>query len=615
MGVAALLVGAGDSLQASSQATNISPSTLGPRANTEAPVPATANWEASMAEQTDAAELAEAAVKPISTEKPLPANIKLTGPVSEVVKLAESGVDESVMMAFVTNSTNPFNLSVEEIIYLNDIGVPGSVVTAMIQRDEALKGLMGGAEPSQVAPEAGTPAQDAPQPDTATAPPEIAPEGPPPGDNAMLDYPPPPAADAGYSAFYDALAPYGTWVDVAGYGPCWQPTVVVANPTWRPYCDSGRWIYSDCGWYWLSGYSWGWGPFHYGRWFRHNRLGWCWAPDTVWGPSWVCWRYGGNYCGWAPLPPGAWYRPGIGLTFHGRQVSGTFGFGLGVNSFAFVQVSQFSNSHLNRHMLPPQQAAQVYNRTRGSTTIVESNRGVINHGIPMSRVAEATGTEVHRVAIRDANTTARQGARNEGFEGDSRTLSVYRPNFSPLNGAQPGSGARPRSELRNWDGGSARTPEMQRVAPNPLPRAAGATTAAQPDGAGHFGTRVAKEASPRPAANQRPQPETTDEWAMSARPEPPWSVPRAIAPPVRSESPRQYTAPSYQAPADGRWTAPVPAPAPQPTHSYSPPTVPSTPLPQAMESRPSYSAPSAPPAPAPAAPASHAQSSSNGKGR
>jgi hypothetical protein len=568
-----------------------------------------------MAEQTDAAELAEAAVKPISTEKPLPANIKLTGPVSEVVKLAESGVDESVMMAFVSNSTNPFNLSVEEIIYLNDIGVPGSVVTAMIQRDEALKGLMGSAEPSQVAPDTGTPAQYAPQPDTATAPPEIAPEGPPPGDNAMVDYSPPPAADAGYSAFYDALAPYGTWVDVAGYGPCWQPMVVVANPTWRPYCDSGRWIYSDCGWYWLSGYSWGWGPFHYGRWFRHIRLGWCWAPDTVWGPSWVCWRYGGNYCGWAPLPPGGWYGPGIGLTFHGRQVSGTFGFGLGVNSFAFVQVSQFSNSHLNRHMLPPQQAAQVYNRTRGSTTIVESNRGVINHGIPVSRVAEATGTEVHRVAIRDANTTARQGARNEGFEGDSRTLSVYRPNFSPLNGAQPGSGARPRPELRNWDGGLARRPGMQRVAPNPLPRAAGATTATQPDGTGHFVTRVAKEASPRPEANQRPQPETTDEWAMSARPGPPWSVPRAIAPPVRSESPRQYTAPSYQAPADGRWTAPVPAPAPQPTHSYSPSTVPSTPLPQAMESRPSYSAPAVPAASAPAAPALRAQSSSNGKGR
>ena len=37
--------------------------------------------------------------------------------------------------------------------------------------------------------------------------------------------------------------------------------------------------------------------------FTMRAYGWCWAPDTVWGPSWVTWRYSGDYCGWAPLPP------------------------------------------------------------------------------------------------------------------------------------------------------------------------------------------------------------------------------------------------------------------------------------------------------------------------
>lgn len=83
--------------------------------------------------QVDDIGLAEAAVKPISTEKPLPPNINLAGPVAEVIRLAESGVQESVIMAFVTNSTSPFNLGVEEIIYLNDIGIPGSIVNAMMQ--------------------------------------------------------------------------------------------------------------------------------------------------------------------------------------------------------------------------------------------------------------------------------------------------------------------------------------------------------------------------------------------------------------------------------------------------------------------------------------------------
>ena len=47
------------------------------------------------------------------------------------------------MLAFVTNSTSTFNLGAEEIIYLNDIGVPSAVVTAMIQRDQALKASFG----------------------------------------------------------------------------------------------------------------------------------------------------------------------------------------------------------------------------------------------------------------------------------------------------------------------------------------------------------------------------------------------------------------------------------------------------------------------------------------
>jgi len=154
-----------------------------PKVNAEAPAPAITNKAAAMVEQTDEAELAEAATKPISTEKPLPASLKLMGPLSELIKLANSGVDESVLMAYVANSARPFNLDVEEIIYLNDIGVSGSVVTAMLQRDEALKGLIGSAVPAQAVPAPsapatepalapGSPALYAPQPAPTPAPTE-----------------------------------------------------------------------------------------------------------------------------------------------------------------------------------------------------------------------------------------------------------------------------------------------------------------------------------------------------------------------------------------------------------------------------------------------------------
>ena len=96
------------------------------------------------------------------------------------------------------------------------------------------------------------------------------------------------------SYFYNDLSPYGSWVNLEGYGWCWQPRAVVVSPGWRPYCDGGYWVYSDAGWYWQSTYSWGWAPFHYGRWYAHPRCGWVWMPDRVWGPAWVTWRTGGD---------------------------------------------------------------------------------------------------------------------------------------------------------------------------------------------------------------------------------------------------------------------------------------------------------------------------------
>jgi hypothetical protein len=70
-----------------------------------------------------------------------PPGVKVTRPVAEVLKLANAGVDESVMLAFVAHSPSTFNLSAEAILYLNEVGVPGAVVHAMTRRDQALRAL------------------------------------------------------------------------------------------------------------------------------------------------------------------------------------------------------------------------------------------------------------------------------------------------------------------------------------------------------------------------------------------------------------------------------------------------------------------------------------------
>src|SRR5882672_7602363 len=89
------------------------------------------------------------------------------------------------------------------------------------------------------------------------------------------------------SYFYDALSPYGRWVDYPSYGWCWSPAGVAAE--WRPYSD-GYWVYSDFGWTWVDYEPWGWAPFHYGRWLEDPQYGWLWVPGTEWAPAWVAWR-------------------------------------------------------------------------------------------------------------------------------------------------------------------------------------------------------------------------------------------------------------------------------------------------------------------------------------
>jgi len=106
-----------------------------------------------------------------------------------------------------------------------------------------------------------------------------------------------------YTQFQDDLAPYGDWIDDGTYGRVWVPATSVVGSDFTPYYSGGRWLLTEYGWTWVSDWSWGWAPFHYGRWIMVSGFGWAWVPGTIWGPAWVAWRYGGGYVGWAALPP------------------------------------------------------------------------------------------------------------------------------------------------------------------------------------------------------------------------------------------------------------------------------------------------------------------------
>jgi hypothetical protein len=327
--------------------------------------------------------------------------VNLSPAVTEVIRLSSGGVGDDVVLAYIQNSQSPFNLTADDVLYLKDVGLSSTNITAMLNRDAVLRN-------SQTA----TTTQPAPTTMTnETAPTEIVQDAP---------------ADVTY--FYNDLVPYGTWVNLAGFGWCWQPRAAVINHSWKPYCDSGHWVYTDAGWFWQSDYSWGWAPFHYGRWAHHDRAGWVWAPDRVWAPAWVVWRSSGDDCGWAPIPPHAVLDARAGWRYNGVTVGVNFDFGLRPEHFTFVAMHDFADRDLRRHLLPPTEVKSVYQRTTIINNYTVNNRTVINQGIPLQKVAAASRTPIPRATVQNAPAGGRTvaGTRTSGGQ-----PVVYRHDVKP----------------------------------------------------------------------------------------------------------------------------------------------------------------------------------------
>ena len=372
---------------------------------------------------------------------PAAAATNLSPGAAEVVRLATSGVGDDVVLAYIKNSQALFNLSADDVLYLKDIGLSAEVTSAMLTHDTSLRG-----QQEQYAPAAPTPAPAAPASLTAPAPSGALTVAAAPAP-VYVSSPPP---DVAY--FYNDLAPYGTWVQLDGYGWCWQPTAVVMTRGWRPYAHGGHWVYSDLGWYWQSTYSWGWAPFHYGRWYSHPRCGWVWTPDRVWGPAWVTWRTTGDYCGWAPLPPRAEFDVRLGWRYNGMSVGVGFDFGLGSDAFLFVGFGNVWSHDIHRHCLPPARVGPMFHQTVVINNYAMNNNRIEHRGMPIDRVSAVSRGPVPRATVRDWSARPNQMPTRAGSV-------VYRPRLDAP--ARPGNMVAQRLDAQN--------PAI-RHAPGPVPR-------------------------------------------------------------------------------------------------------------------------------------------------
>src|SRR5581483_4476864 len=362
--------------------------------------------------------------------------VRLSTPVREVVRMVKGGVSSEVLTSYIENSGSTFNLGPESIIYLQKIGISGPIISSMLAHDKAMRD---NARPTPANAGPGEPYPPYQYSEPPNAPPSPQPEAQPQQQEAPYPgayYQPqvdeeganPDMSSAGY--FYSDLSPYGSWYNLPGYGACWQPNVAGFGSGWAPYCNSGRWCYSNCGWYWNSYYPWGWAPFHYGRWWNHPTFGWMWFPGSTWAPSWVNWRCSQNFCGWCPLSPFADPGFGAGAGFNSISSRG-FQSANCLNNFTFVPLNRFGDRNVGRFRLTSTSASDAFDSTTPiNNSFASGPDGVtVNRGLDPNTAFSASSTPIPRVTVQDPPTDggfvpdrlfAAGGAVGGGF-------SVFRP--------------------------------------------------------------------------------------------------------------------------------------------------------------------------------------------
>jgi hypothetical protein len=230
--------------------------------------------------------------------------------------------------------------------------------------------------------------------------------------------------DVSLNFFYDNLSPYGSWIDVDGYGYCFQPSVAVDNADWRPYAD-GYWAYTDVGWTWVSYEDFGWATYHYGRWTDLADYGWVWVPGYEWGPAWVSWRTGGDYVGWAPLPPVS------NVIYEGRAITGQVDvlFDIGPLYYNFCDVRYIGEPVLRGRIFAPSRNVTIINQTVNVTNITYNNSMVYNYGPNYNSLNQYSARPIQRLTLqRETTSNLGQGGKRGNFNRvNGNQLTVVAP--------------------------------------------------------------------------------------------------------------------------------------------------------------------------------------------
>src|SRR5450631_84248 len=257
-----------------------------------------------------------------------------------------------------------------------------------------------------------------------------------------------------YTQFQTALAPYGGWDYDSSYGYVWSPSASIVGAAFSPYATGGQWSLTEYGWTWVSDWSWGWAPFHYGRWI--TRAGrWSWVPGSMWGPAWVSWRSGGGYVGWSPLPP------------RGLRLAGGYGAGSPWRFAPAASLGAGRPTFISQRYLPGMFARTtvVSNDrllTRGGWSVhvnAGPTRGIAARPAPLSRVAPSALPSVAVYPHPGVSLNARPWTRTpearadvltQGWHAGVPAAQPHTVGRAPAYGSSPAARGEVRAPSASW---------------------------------------------------------------------------------------------------------------------------------------------------------------------
>ncbi|MHB1935268.1 MAG: DUF6600 domain-containing protein [Acidobacteriaceae bacterium] len=212
-------------------------------------------------------------------------------------------------------------------------------------------------------------------------------------------------------AGWGGLDSYGGWYPMPGYGMMWQPNGAGAG--FDPY-GYGSWadMGGGMGMSFISGYPWGWLPFHYGMWSYIGGFGWGWMP----GP------YGmgmGMGMGMGGYGYGGYGYGGFG-GYYGGGYANVYGGPAGYHAPA-PPVGMRGGLHTGRtggtlvHVGSPAIASRMMASRGGSARTINFNGTKI---APLHAVRAAGAIPIRNAAlIRSAPARGFQGGARGGFAG------------------------------------------------------------------------------------------------------------------------------------------------------------------------------------------------------